>query len=100
MPHDGSTVVFWDLASTHVYGHHGSIAKNGYSRPYHPDLAQIELGLLVTLERLPLLHGGFAGNMVGKATVKKILTKLKETFQVDDRRVFVGRGTSRGGAVR
>lgn len=83
------SLVFYDLTSAHVTGHHCSIAKRGYSRTHRPDLEQVELGLLVTPEGLPLCHEVFAGNVPDKQTVPDILEKLKEQYAVEQY-VFVG----------
>ena len=83
------SLVLYDLTSTHVTGHHCSIAEYGHSRTHRPDLEQVELGLLVTPEGLPITHEVFAGNTPDKNTVKQILERLKTEFSVEQC-VFVG----------
>ena len=73
----------------YVSGHQCPIAEYGYSRTHRPDLEQVELGLLVTPEGLPITHEVFAGNTPDKKTVKEILERLKEEFSVEQC-VFVG----------
>ncbi len=83
------TLVRYDLTSTHVTGHHCPIAKHGYSRTHRPDLEQVELGLLVTPEGIPITHEVFPGNTADKQTVPEILERLKQDFAVNEC-VFVG----------
>jgi hypothetical protein len=83
------SLVFYDLTSTHVSGHCCPIAEHGYSRTHRPDLEQVELGLLVTPDGLPITHEVFEGNVPDKTTVPGILKRLKESFAVEHC-VFVG----------
>nr|WP_040290307.1 IS1634 family transposase [Alicyclobacillus hesperidum] len=83
------SLVLYDVTSTHVTGHHCPIAQHGYSRTHRPDLEQVELGLLVTPEGLPITHEVFPGNTADKQTVPQILERLRREFAVDQC-VFVG----------
>ncbi|WP_245543422.1 IS1634 family transposase [Kyrpidia tusciae] len=83
------SLVLYDLTSTHLYGHECPLGEHGYSRTHRPDLEQVELGLLVTPEGIPITHEVFAGNVSDKETVPDILTRLKEQFSVEQC-VFVG----------
>lgn len=83
------SLVLYDLTSTHLSGHHCPMGEHGYSRTHRPDLEQVELGLLVTPDGLPITHEVFAGNTPDKATVKEILERLKNDFSVEQC-VFVG----------
>ena len=83
------SLVLYDLTSTHLSGHHCPIGEHGYSRTHRPDLEQVELGLLVTPDGLPITHEVFAGNTPDKKTVKEILERLKQDFLVEQC-VFVG----------
>jgi len=83
------SLVLYDLTSTHVTGHHCPIAKHGHTRTHRPDLEQVELGLLVTPEGLPITHEVFSGETPDKNTVPMILKRLKDEFAVKQC-VFVG----------
>ncbi|WP_245629153.1 IS1634 family transposase [Alicyclobacillus shizuokensis] len=83
------SLVLYDLTSTHLYGHECPLGKYGYSRTRRPDLEQVELGLLVTPEGIPITHEVFAGNVSDKETVPDILKRLKKQFAVEQC-VFVG----------
>lgn len=63
------SLVLYDLTSTHLHGHECPIGKHGYSRTRRPDLEQVELGLLVTPDGIPVTHEVFAGNVSDKGTV-------------------------------
>lgn len=83
------SLVLYDLTSTHLHGHECPIGKHGYSRTHRPDLEQVELGLLVTPDGIPITHEVFAGNVSDKDTVPDILARLKDQFSVKQC-VFVG----------
>ncbi|MCL6445766.1 MAG: IS1634 family transposase [Alicyclobacillus sp.] len=83
------SLVLYDVTSTHLYGHECPLGEYGYSRTHRPDLEQVELGLLVTPEGIPITHEVFAGNVADKETVADVLTRLKEQFAVEQC-VFVG----------
>ena len=83
------SLVFYDMTSTHVSGHCCPIAKHGYSRTHRPDLEQVELGLLVTPDGLPITHEVFSGEVPDKKTVAEVLKKLKHDYCVE-KCVFVG----------
>jgi len=85
------SLVFYDMTSTHVTGHCCPIAKHGYSRTHRPDLEQVELGLLVTPDGLPISHEVFSGEIPDKKTVAEVLKKLKQDYCVE-KCVFVGDG--------
>lgn len=83
------SLVFYDLTTTHFSGHHCSLAKHSYSRTYCPEPEQIDLGLSVTPEGLPITHEVFSKETTDKKVVPKILKRLKEEFAVKQC-VFVG----------
>jgi len=83
------TLVFYDLTSSYFEGTHCSLAKHGYSRDHRPDRLQINIGLMVTPEGLPIAHQVFEGNTPDKMTVVDSLQTLKQRFQVQEC-VFVG----------
>ncbi len=66
------SLVLYDMTSTHVTGHHCPIAEHGYSRTNRPDLEQVELGLLVTPDGLPITHEVFSGETPDKKTVPQL----------------------------
>ena len=83
------SVVFYDLTSACFEGRGPSMAKHGYSRDRRPDLVQIEIGLLVDAEGLPIGHEVFDGNVKDVTTVIGTLDRLQRDFGVK-RCIFVG----------
>ncbi|WP_407947621.1 hypothetical protein [Paradesulfitobacterium ferrireducens] len=65
------------------------IAEHGYSRTHRSDLEQVELGLLVTPDGLPITHEVFSGETPDKNTVPDILKRCKNEFGVQQC-VFAG----------
>lgn len=83
------SLVFYDLTSSYFEGTHCAKARHGYSREHRPDLLQIEIGLLVDAEGLPIGHEVFDGNVKDVATVLGTLQRLQQEFNIR-RCVFVG----------
>jgi transposase len=82
------SLVLYDLTSTYFEGKGCDSAKHGYSRDHRPDLVQIEIGLLVDAEGIPIGHQVFDGNVKDLATVLPTLARLKEDFKIS-RCIFV-----------
>ncbi len=83
------SLVFYDLTSSYFEGTACAKAKHGYSREHRPDLVQIEIGLLVDAQGIPIGHEVFDGNVAEVSTVLGALERLKKDFGVK-RCVFVG----------
>lgn len=83
------SMVFYDLTSSYFEGRGSSMARRGYSREHRPDLVQIEIGLLVDAEGLPIGHEVFDGNVKDVTTVIGTLARLREDFGIK-RCIFVG----------
>ncbi len=82
------SLVFYDLTSSYFEGKCCKRAKRGYSRDHRPDLLQIEIGLLVDGQGIPIGHEVFDGNVKDVRTVVGALDRLKKEFGVR-RCVFV-----------
>jgi len=83
------SLVFYDLTSSYFEGDCCEIAKHGYSRDHRPDRHQIEIGLLVNREGIPIAHEVWEGNIKDTKTVPDALSSLKRRFNVK-RCIFVG----------
>jgi transposase len=83
------SLVFYDMTSCYFEGGECGLAKRGYSREHRPDLKQIEIGLLVDREGIPIGHEVFEGNVKEVTTVLGTLKRLKQQFGVM-RCIFVG----------
>jgi hypothetical protein len=83
------SLVFYDLTSSYFEGSECPLARHGHSREHRPDCLQIEIGLLVDAEGIPIGHEVFEGNLGDVSTVLPTLARLKEDFGVG-RCIFVG----------
>lgn len=83
------SLVFYDLTSSYFTGEGCPLAKHGYSRDHRPDCHQIEIGLLVNRDGLPLAHQVWEGNTSDPKTVPDAIETLSKRFRLK-RCVFVG----------
>jgi len=71
------SLVFYDLTSSYFEGDCCDIAKRGYSRDHRPDRRQIEIGLLVNREGIPIAHEVWEGNIKDPQTVPDALETMQ-----------------------
>ena len=83
------SLVFYDLTSSYFEGDCCEIAKHGYSRDHRPDCRQIEIGLLVNRDGIPIAHEVWEGNIKDQKTVPDALETMQKRFNVK-RCIFVG----------
>lgn len=83
------SLVFYDITSSYFEGSKCEIAHKGYSRDHRPDCEQIEIGLLVNNEGIPISHSVFEGNVKDQNTLPEILKAMQKRFQIK-RCIFVG----------
>ena len=83
------SLVFYDLTSSYFEGDCCTVAKRGYSRDHRPDRRQIEIGLLVNREGIPIAHEVWDGNIKDQKTVPDALETMQKRFRVK-RCIFVG----------
>lgn len=83
------SLVFYDLTSTYFEGEGPLQAKKGYSRDLRPDRPQIEIGLLVNQDGIPISHTVFDGNIKDSTTLPEIIDRMKAHFKIM-RCIFVG----------
>ena len=82
-------LVFYDVTSSYFEGDGPpGLAALGYSRDREPGKHQVVIGLIMC-NGLPIGHEVFEGNRVDKKTVKEVVRKLKEQFDIH-RCIFVG----------
>lgn len=86
------TLIFYDITSTYFEGIKCAIAKFGYSRDKRPDKLQINLGLVVTKDGIPVTHDVLPGNTVDVTTVQACSKKLKTEFGLDKPILVTDRG--------
>jgi transposase len=83
------SLVFYDLTSTYFEGEGPSSAKKGHSRDHRPERPQVEIGLLVNREGIPLSHMVFDGNLKDSTTLPQVVDRMRGTFRIR-RCIFVG----------
>jgi len=82
-------LVFYDVTSSYFEGDGPpGLAALGYSRDREPGKHQVVIGLIMC-NGLPIGHEVFEGNRLDKKTVKGVIRKLKEQFDIH-RCIFVG----------
>ncbi|MDI6739353.1 MAG: IS1634 family transposase [Candidatus Edwardsbacteria bacterium] len=82
------SLVFYDLTSTYFEGQGPEIACHGYSRDHRPDCHQIQIGLLVNGDGLPISHYVFDGARSEQKTLPQLVNELRSRFQLK-RCIFV-----------
>ena len=78
----GFEFLLYDVTSTFFEGQALGNAKaaRGYSRDNRPDCKQVCIGLVVSLEGLPLAYEVFAGNRADVTTVEEIITVMEGKY--------------------
>ena len=82
--------LLYDVTSTYFEGQAKSNAKaaRGYSRDQRPDCKQVNIGLVVTPEGLPIGYEVFAGNTADVTTVEDMVGVMEEKYG-QARRIWV-----------
>lgn len=83
------SLVFYDLTSSYFEGECCPLSRYGYSRDHRPDRRQIEIGLVVNRDGIPIAHEVWEGNVKDATTVPDTLAALQNRFGIK-RCVFVG----------
>jgi transposase len=76
------SLVFYDLTSSYFEGSGPDIASFGYSRDHRPDCEQIQIGLLVNPEGIPIAHTVFNGSISDQKTLPDIVTNMTKKFNI------------------
>lgn len=86
--------LLYDVTSTYFEGQcdRNPQAQRGYSRDGRPDCKQICIGLVVTLEGLPLAYEVFAGNRSDVTTVEDIVDLMERKYGRAERIWAMDRG--------
>jgi transposase len=74
--------MLYDVTSTYFEGQAKENAKaaRGYSRDQRPDCKQVNIGLVVTPEGLPIGYEVFAGNTADVATVEDMVRLMEQKY--------------------
>lgn len=86
----GFECLLYDVTSTYFAGQAqaNQQAARGYSRDHRPDCKQVNIGLVVTAEGLPLGYEVFAGNTAAVTTVPDMIALLEAKYG-QARRIWV-----------
>jgi hypothetical protein len=74
--------LLYDVTSTYFEGQAlgNEKAARGYSRDHRPDCKQVNIGLVVTPEGLPIGYEIFAGNTADVATVEEMIEQMENKY--------------------
>lgn len=78
-----TSTVFYDMTSTYFEGTCCPLARFGHSTDHRPDKLQINIGLGVDKDCIPITHEVFEGSVRDVTTVKGFAKKLKSEFNLD-----------------
>jgi len=86
--------LLYDVTSTYFEGQAQRNAKaaRGYSRDQRPDCKQVNIGLVVTPEGLPIGYEVFAGNIADVVTVEEMVRIMEEKYGKPKRIWVLDRG--------
>lgn len=84
--------LFYDLTSTYFEGRKCPLAKYGYSRDKRRDKLQINIGLTVAGDCMPIMHNVYEGSTQDVTTVQDVSTRLKAEFELESPVIVVDRG--------
>lgn len=83
------TILYHDLTSSYYEGEGGPLARFGYSRDHRSDRPQIEWGMVVTPDGLPITLQVYPGNTTDNTTVVAMRERLTGTFGIREG-IYVG----------
>jgi transposase len=86
--------LLYDVTSTYFEGQAqgNEKAARGYSRDHRPDCKQVNIGLVVTPEGLPIGYEVFAGNTADVTTVEDMVRLMEEKYGQANRIWVLDRG--------
>jgi len=86
--------LLYDVTSTYFEGQAvgNEKAARGYSRDHRPDCKQVNIGLVVTPEGLPMGYEIFAGNTADVTTVEEMVEVMEEKYGQAQRIWVMDRG--------
>lgn len=87
-----TSTIFYDLTSTYFEGTCCPLARFGHSTDHRPDKLQINIGMGVDKDCIPITHEIFEGSIRDVTTVKGFAKKLKSEFNLDAPVVVIDRG--------
>jgi transposase len=90
----GFEFLLYDVTSTYFEGQaeRNKKAARGYSRDQRPDCKQVNIGLVVTPEGLPIGYEVFAGNTADVTTVQEMVELMEKKYGKPNRIWVMDRG--------
>ncbi len=87
-------LVLFDTTTIKYWGEHSDSAllKHGYSKEKRMDLRQIIIGVLMSKDGLPLVHEVWEGNQSDIESLKIIVSRLKDRFDIGKVIIVCDRG--------
>ena len=86
---EGAHPFFKDITSSYFEGNGCPKATGGYSRDHRGDCKQINWGMVITEEGIPITLEVYPGNTADKTTVLDTCRRLRDLFHIYDG-IFVG----------
>ena len=86
------STIFYDLTSTYFEGTKCPLGEYGYSTDHRDDKLQINIGLGVDSDCIPITHEVFTGSVRDVTTVQDFAEKLKIEFGIESPVMVIDRG--------
>jgi transposase len=87
-----TSTIFYDLTSTYFEGTKCPLGEYGYSTDHREDKLQINIGLGVDNDCIPITHEVFTGSVRDVTTVQDFAEKLKIEFGIESPIIVIDRG--------
>jgi len=87
-----TSTIFYDLTSTYFEGTKCPLGEFGYSTDHRPDKLQINIGMGVDRDCIPVTHEVFTGSVKDVTTVQAFAEKLKTEFGLENPIMVIDRG--------
>ncbi len=87
-----TSTIFYDLTSTYFEGTKCPLGEYGHSTDHRDDKLQINIGLGVDSDCIPITHDVFPGSVRDVTTVQGFAEKLKTEFGLESPVIIIDRG--------
>jgi Transposase len=87
-----TSCIFYDLTSTYFEGTKCPFAEFGHSSDKRPDKLQINIGVAVDKDCIPITHEVFPGSVRDVSTLMESAQRLKSEFDIDSPIIIIDRG--------
>jgi transposase len=87
-----TSTIFYDLTSTYFEGMKCPLGEFGHSTDNRPDKLQINIGMGVDKDCIPITHDVYPGSVKDVTTVQSFVEKLKTEFGLENPIMVIDRG--------